>query len=365
MRPADLAGLITLALVWGTSFLFIELALEGAGPTGLVLGRMILGSAVLLLLARIRRVSLPRGYRSWLLIAGMALVGQAVPLVLFAIGQKEVTSALAGVYSGATPLLTIPIVWLLLRTRPSAGEVAASVVGFVGLAVVLSPWDSGGSSLVGQLYCLAGTVCFGLAYAYAAKLLVLLNDNKLALATAQAVSGMVLLMPVTLVAEGPGRGPELNLTVVVVAAIAAMGLGSAAAFVVNYWLIARIGPVQASLAFYLTPVVAVLAGFVVRGERFTVNEAVGTAIVVVALGMLYAYNRFRAGRGARTDGTAEPGSGGTGGMAGSADGTGTTAESGDGTGGTSGSGGGAGDPAGARAAGLAPSTYRSPGTSTG
>ncbi|MEU4565369.1 DMT family transporter [Micromonospora sp. NPDC023956] len=293
MRPADLAGLISLAVIWGTNFLFVELALEGTGPSGLVLGRMILGSAVLLLLARIRRVSLPEGRRAWLLIAGMSLFAQAVPLVLFATGQQQVTAALAGVYSGATPLLTIPIVWLFLGSRPSAGEILASVVGFAGLAVVLSPWDTAGGSYVGQLFCLAGAVCFGLAYAYTAKVLVLVKGDKLALAAAQAVSGVALLLPVTLVTEGPGRGPALHPTVLVVAAIVAMGLGSAAAFVINYWLVDRIGPVQASLAFYLTPIVAVAAGFAVRGERLTAHEAVGSAIVLAALGLLYAFKRSR------------------------------------------------------------------------
>jgi drug/metabolite transporter (DMT)-like permease len=293
MRPAALAGLITLALIWGTAFLLVELALQGTGPTGLVLGRMALAGALLLLLARIRRVALPGHRQTWLLLAGMSLIGQALPLVLFAAGQQRVTSALAGVYSGATPLLTIPIVWLILRVRPSAGEVLASVVGFAGLAVVLSPWDTAGGSYLGQLFCLAGALCFGLAYAYATKLLILVNGDKLSLAAAQAVSGTAILLPVAFVTEGPGRGPALHLTGVVVAAIVGLGLGSAAAFVINYWLIDRVGPVQASLAFYLIPVVAVMTGFAVRGERLTPNETVGSVIVVAALGLLYAFHRTR------------------------------------------------------------------------
>ncbi|MGC4857287.1 DMT family transporter [Micromonospora sp. DT4] len=295
--------MISLAVIWGTAFLFVELALEGTGPTGLVLGRMALGGIVLLMLARFRHVALPRGRRTWLLLAGMSLVGQAVPLVLFAAGQQRVTSALAGVYSGATPLLTIPVVWLLLRVRPSPGELLASVVGFGGLAVVLSPWNTAGGSYLGQALCLAGALCFALAYAYATKLLIVVKGEKLSLAAAQAVSGTLILLPLVAVTEGPGRGPSLHLTGTVIAAVIALGLGSAAAFVINYWLIARVGPIQASLAFYLMPIVAVATGFVVRGERLTASEAGGSAIILVALGLLYAFNRVRRGA---SDGSDRP-----------------------------------------------------------
>src|SRR5262249_30143660 len=74
----------------------------------------------------------------------------------------------------------------------------------------------------------------------------------------------------------------------------ALGLGTAAAFVCNYWLIARIGPVPASLAFYLIPVVAVLTGLLVRHERLSSHELAGCAIVVGALGILYLWNKRQA-----------------------------------------------------------------------
>jgi drug/metabolite transporter (DMT)-like permease len=220
----------------------------------------------------------------------MGLIGQAVPFLLFAWGQREVSSGLAGVYTGATPLLTVPVVWLFLHKRPSAGEAAASVIGFVGLTLVFAPWQAGSGSLRGQLLCLAGALCYALAYAYAAHLLSRVTEDKLSLAAAQAMSGALFMLPLV----GMGSEGGSSLTGVVLGAMALLGLGTAVAFACNYWLIARIGPVQSSIAFYMIPVVAVVGGLVGRHERLVGHEITGCLVVVGALGILYAWNRRRA-----------------------------------------------------------------------
>ncbi|ACZ85880.1 DMT family transporter [Streptosporangium roseum] len=290
MRPADILGIGVLASVWGTNFLLVEEALEGLDPIQIVLIRLVLGAAALVLLARARRTALPHGGVVWLKLAGMGLLGQAVPWLLFAWGQREVTGALAGVYTGLTPLMTIPVAWLLLRERPTAAEVGATVIGFAGLAVVLAPWSGGERApLSGQLLCLAGATCYALAYSYAGRLMRTLPDGKLSLAAAQALAASAIMLP-----AGSGQlAHPVRLTWLIALCLVLLGAGTAVAFLVNYWLIARVGPVRASLAFYLIPVVAVVAGLVARGERLNPNEALGSVLILSALAALYAWERTR------------------------------------------------------------------------
>ncbi|WP_433260361.1 DMT family transporter [Actinosynnema sp. CS-041913] len=290
MRPADVAGVAVLATVWGTNFLLVEEALEGLNPAQVVAVRLALGGVALLLLVRATRAALPRKGSTWVKLAGMGLLGQAIPWLLFASGQEEVTSALAGLYTGLTPLLTIPVAWLFLRDRPSPAAIGACLVGFAGLAVVLAPWSGGGDvSLRGQLLCLGGAACYAVAYSYAGRMMKTVDDTKLSLAASQALTAIVIMVPAT---SGHLVEPA-TATWLIVVCLVLLGLGTAVAFLVNYWLIARVGPVSASLAFYLIPVVAVVAGVVVRGERLHPNEIAGSVLILVALAALYLWERAR------------------------------------------------------------------------
>ncbi|MCO5996202.1 DMT family transporter [Actinoallomurus rhizosphaericola] len=284
MRVLSVVGLTALAVIWGTNFLLVEEALHGSDPAQIVLARLWLGGLLLLACSLATRTPLPRRPGVWLRLTGMGLLGQAVPWLLFAWGQESVTSSLAGIYSGATPLMTIPAVWLILRSRSSRIEVVASAIGFAGLFVVLAPWrGTGGSSLTGQLACLGGAACYALAYTYARHLIDHLGYSKLTLATTQALSaGLVML-----VVSAPQVTRPLHLTPGVTVSLLLMGIGTAVAFGINYWLIASIGPVQAGLAFYLLPVVAVVIGVTFLDDRLAAHQLTGMAIVFAALAVQF------------------------------------------------------------------------------
>jgi drug/metabolite transporter (DMT)-like permease len=81
-----------------------------------------------------------------------------------------------------------------------------------------------------------------------------------------------------------------------VIAVVILGIGTTVAFVVNYWLIARVGPVQASLAFYLIPPVAVAGGVLLRDERLSGNQTLGFILICLALAFLYLWERLVASR---------------------------------------------------------------------
>lgn len=297
-------GILVLAGIWGTNFMFVEEALEGLNPMQIVMVRIALATAALLLVIWVQHVSFPSGRAVWGRLAVMGLLGQGIPWLLFAWGQEDVPSALAGVYNGTTPLLTIPIAWLLLRSRPSSAEVVASGIGFAGIIVVLEPWSVAGAaaSAGGQALCLAGAACYAFAYTYAARLMRDLPHDKRALAAGQALATSALLLP-----AGTGWYLEpirTNWTIMV--SLAVLGAGTAVAFLVNYWLIARVGPVRSSLAFYLIPVVAVAAGLAVRGERLEAHQLLGSLVVFTALLVIYAGQRFAERRATIADADAVP-----------------------------------------------------------
>jgi drug/metabolite transporter (DMT)-like permease len=108
-----------LALVWGSNFLWIKVALDGLSPVQLTFLRMLAGAVVLAVIVRIRAERLPTDRRFLGQITVAALVGNAIPYLLFAIGEQTVDSALAGVLNATTPLWTVVIAVVVGQEPPS------------------------------------------------------------------------------------------------------------------------------------------------------------------------------------------------------------------------------------------------------
>ena len=133
MRSLTTARLALLAAVWGSSFLWIELALRGLSPVEVTLGRLLLGATALFVIVAVRRYPLPRSLSLWSHIAVAALFANAAPYLLFALGEQNVSSSTAGILNATTPLWTI-VVALVTRheRRLPAARAAGLLVGFAG-----------------------------------------------------------------------------------------------------------------------------------------------------------------------------------------------------------------------------------------
>jgi drug/metabolite transporter (DMT)-like permease len=106
-----------LALLWGSSFLFIKVGVEGVSPVQLVLARLALGALVLLAFVAIRREPMPRDAGLWRHLAVAAVIANIVPYFLFGWGeQRGVASAVAGSLNATTPLFTT---WRSVPPGPS------------------------------------------------------------------------------------------------------------------------------------------------------------------------------------------------------------------------------------------------------
>ena len=287
MAPRSLVRLALLALLWGSSFLWIKLALDGLSPTQLVLARLVLGAAilVLVLVVRVRRLRMPRDRTTWLHLTVAALIGNAIPYLLFAIGEQTVTSSLAGALNATTPLWTLGI-GLAARTERqlSARRLVGLLVGFAGALVILAPWDAPGrGAVVGALACLGAAASYGLSYVYMGHRLAGRGLSPMVLAAAQLTAATGLLLVVTPVA---GLQP-VQFTPAVLAAVGILGaLGTGAAYVLNYQLITDEGPTATSTVTYLLPVVAVALGIVFLDEPAAAHLLVGTGIVLVGIALV-------------------------------------------------------------------------------
>lgn len=133
-----LAQFAMLALVWGASFLFIKIGLEGLSPPQVVLGRLLAGAAALLVVSLARRQRPPREPMVWAHLAVVSVLLCVAPFLLFAWAEQHVPSGLASIYNATTPLMTTLIALLALPSeRPTRTTLSGLLVGFAGVLVVL------------------------------------------------------------------------------------------------------------------------------------------------------------------------------------------------------------------------------------
>ncbi|MDX6311511.1 MAG: hypothetical protein QOF44_975, partial [Streptomyces sp.] len=142
MKNATVVRFLLLASLWGSSFTFIKVSLEGLTPGQLVLSRLLLGAAVLLVIAAIRKVGLPRSGVVWAHVAAAALFGNVIPFLLLSYGEKTTGAGIAGVLVGGTPLLTLTIATAVLPAeRATPRKAIGLVIGFLGVVLVIGPWS--------------------------------------------------------------------------------------------------------------------------------------------------------------------------------------------------------------------------------
>lgn len=282
MRLKALARVGLLALIWGSGFLWIKVALRGFSPVQLTSARLALGAGVLLMVVWRSKQRLPMGRAVWLHLFGAALFANSLPYLLFGVGEQHVASNLAGAINATTPLWTA-VFAILTRTsrRLTTLQVAGLLLGFCGTVLMLAPWRGAAASVGGAIACLVASASYGVGYVYMSKYLVSRNLPPLVLSATQLVAAsgwMVLAAPL-------GAFDPVRADADAVIGLAVLGVvGTGVAYVLNYRIIADDGPVLASTVTYLLPVVAALLGLTI-GEDLTITLVLGVALVLSGVGL--------------------------------------------------------------------------------
>lgn len=271
-----------LPLIWGSSFLFIKVGLDGLSPVQVAWARSVLGGATLVLIALITRQRWPRG-RIWLEMIPPSLLLTVVPFFLIAYGGQFITSGLMSIYNATTPLWTLLIaIAALPQERPTGRKYAALAMGFIGVLVLLSPWAiTGTSTLLGQLSSIGAAACYGGGYVTLRRLIAKYDLSPIVLAAMQVGIGSALFVLVTPWVAAD-RTPQLTVEVVVCMVLLGC-LGTGIAYVFNINVVGALGATTASMVTYLNPVVSVTLGVIILSEAVHWNEPVGALLVIAGI----------------------------------------------------------------------------------
>lgn len=290
-QSSTLLQFLGMGLIWGSSFLFMKVALNGVSFTQIAWSRVILGALVLAIFMIIGKHKLPKEPIIWVHFTVIAIFNCIIPHLLFAWAEQHVSSSLAAIYNSITPIATAIMVTLVFHVEKlTRNQLVGVVIGITGVLLVIGPWQTGTltGDLYGQLACIVAGSSYGVAIGYLRKFVShrpIPGTTVAFMNIGMAAAIMVVLTPV--MALSP-----VKLDFWVVSSLLLLGgLGSGLAYIWNIAVLRAWGPTSSSTVTYMLPVVGIVLGVLVLGETFTWNQPLGA--VLVMLGIVFTQGRLK------------------------------------------------------------------------
>src|SRR3954469_9482662 len=298
-RHRNLSMLIALALIWGSSFLFIKVAVRELTPATLIVGRLglsaiTLGLLVLFVVGAGETTRQLRANWRWLVI--VALVNTAIPFWLLSWGETRIDSGLASIIQASVPIFNAVIAFVAFReVRVTGIRLVGVAIGFVGVALLVGAQPEG--KVLGALAVVGMAFCYGVGGLMTGRYLkpaqpIVVAFASTAMATtawlprvvafASTAIATLVWLPVG-VAQAPAQMPGWK----TIGSVLALGIpGTALAYLLFFGLITGAGAAYTSLVTYLIPPIALAYGAIFLGERFGAAAFGGLALILagVALG---------------------------------------------------------------------------------
>ncbi|WP_182285050.1 DMT family transporter [Comamonas testosteroni] len=289
MSVASLIRLMTLAALWGGSFLFMRVAVPHLGAVPTAVGRGLfsalgLGAALFAMGYR------PRPGRYLWPLLGLGVINSGIPFLMYALAAQVLPSGYSAIFNATTPLVATVVGALVFAEAITPARVAAVLLGIGGVAVLAQagPLDLSSAVLGGMAACFVATVC----YAFSSYLTLRLAGANATVDTRAAVfisqlGALMVLTPALLIdmALEPGMLARLQAAPLLAwGNVALLGLLSTAlAYVLYFRLIADEGPQKALTVTFIVPVFAVLWGWALLDESLTVAHAMGGGLIALSL----------------------------------------------------------------------------------
>ena len=278
MSLRELAAFVLLSALWGGSFIFIRVAVQDLGPIPLMAGRVSIAAVALGLVAVVLRRRLHLGkYWRGLLVLGS--VNAAIPFSFIAAAELHLTASLASILNATVPMFAAVVSAVWLKDRLSGKQVVGLFLGLVGVGVLVgwSPLPLSLRTILSVAAMFGAALCYALGSVYARKNMAAAPTFTLAIGQ-QASAALWLLVPAVWLT------PTVTLSADALWALLGLGLLSTAlAYLLYFFLLARVGPTKTVSVTYLVPVFGVIWGATFLREPITAGMIAGLAIIAFSL----------------------------------------------------------------------------------
>jgi drug/metabolite transporter (DMT)-like permease len=278
-----LLNLIVVYVIWGCTFLFIRLAVhEGSGfpPFAMAGSRTLCASIILFYIAKFLKYpwQIPASEKRILLLTGVLLWLGGNGFVAWA--ERQVSSGYAALVIGTTPMWPVIIESISERKKPSFSLVFSMLISFLGLGVLVWPVLRQGirADVASTLALILAAICWS-----SGSLILQRRPPKAPLVLISAYQqffGAVALISVAILTGEPWPNPV---------PMAWLGwgylvIGGSLISFTSYVIAVRTLPISIVMTYaYVNPVIAVLLGWLVLGERITLETVLGMVLILVGI----------------------------------------------------------------------------------
>ncbi len=284
---------LVLCLIWGTTWIFIKIGLEDLPPIAFAASRFLLAVAILFAVIKYQNIALPRTGKEWRLIALTGVLQFSINYSMVFWSEQYITSGLAAVLQSMITVFGLVLAWIFLPAeRITKLKITAVSLGIVGVAVIF--YDQlKVENFMAFLGCVG--VVVGSYAAAQASILVKAKAGAIhpaALLFCQMLCGLPAIIVYSLVVEGnplsyhwtwAAVGCVLYLTIA----------GTIAAFWLYYWLLGRVESTKAMMISLVTPLLAVLIGWIVLGEKLPPQTGLGGLLIIGSIGLIVFRKRVK------------------------------------------------------------------------
>jgi drug/metabolite transporter (DMT)-like permease len=287
-RAQIIAAFASIYIIWGSTYLAIRYAIETIPPFVMGGTRFLVSGVLLYWWARSRGASRPTKlhWRNAVIAGGFLLLGGNGAVVW---AEQYVPSGLTALLVSILPFWLVIIEWVRPpRRRPTGAVLVGLVLGFIGIVVLVGPGNVGGQGDVrplGALVLIVGSLSWAIGSFWS-------RDAKLP-ESALLTTGMEMLGGgALLIIVGVLTGELSHLDVHQVSRASTIGLvylitfGSLLGFTSYIWLLDKVSPAHLGTYAYVNPIVAVLLGWAIAGERLSIRTGVAAAIVICAVALI-------------------------------------------------------------------------------
>jgi drug/metabolite transporter (DMT)-like permease len=280
----ELPLLALLALLWGSSYLFIKVAVTEIPPLTLVALRVAGAAGFLLIVMRLRNEKLPRDAGTWQMLFLQAVFNSIGAWTVLAWGQQFVDAGLASVLNSMSPIFVFLFTAIVTRHEFLGGrKLLGALVGFLGVVLIVGvdALRGLGTQVAGQLACLIGAALYACSAIYGKRFS---HISAVATATGTMIWATVFLLPLAIVVDWPlAMNPSFKaIGAVITLSIFCTGV----ALLIYFRLVRTIGSMGVASQSYLRAGIGVILGMIFLGEIMALPVAVGIVAAIIGVALI-------------------------------------------------------------------------------
>ncbi len=273
---------ILLALIWSSSFAAIKIGVESISPMALVAGRMAIATILLLIILKIKSLSLPKDIKTWVMFFIIGMAGNVIPFYLINYGEINVGSGLAALLMSITPIATVFLAPLiLLDEKYNIRSIFGIIFGVIGL-IILVGIDvilGIGENILSQIAIIVAALFYAFTTIFVKRFV---TDKPIIMASGSMLVGTITIIIISLAVDQPAT--YIMPSNVSLAAMIYLGVfPTALATLIYFYLLPKIGASRMSQINFLIPVLGAFIGVFFMQEVLQIGALYALIIILLAI----------------------------------------------------------------------------------